>query len=201
MPSDQELVALGSQYAFWIIPAIYFAGFQEITSTYFTATGHAGFSTVSSLFYSGLDVFFNYLFVIGAFGIEPYENGLIGVAMSWNVSSFLGLSLNLLFLYWMTGKEAEEENNTGKEQQEQEEQDQENHLVSSSSSLSSSFPSPPPSPAAIERQDSLDSVDEMKEVVVPFLGAKKRHSFNQDHPATLSGRSYSSRKAQTKFLQ
>jgi Na+-driven multidrug efflux pump len=178
MTSDQELVALGSQYAFWIIPAIYFAGFQELTSTYFTATGHAAFSTVSSLFYSGLDVFFNYLFVIGAFGFKPYENGLIGVAMSWNVSSFLGLLLNLLFLYWMTGKETEEKN---KEKEQQEEQDEENRIPPSSSSLSlSSSPSPPPSPA-IERIDSLDSVDEMEEVVVPFLGAKKRHSFNQDH--------------------
>jgi Na+-driven multidrug efflux pump len=120
MTPDKELVEFGSQYAIWIIPAIYFAGFQELTSTYFTATGHAAFSTMSSLFYTVLDVFFNYLFIVGAFGIEPYENGLIGVAMSWNVSSFLGLSLNLLFLYWMMQAEYDEA------QQEQQQAQQKN---------------------------------------------------------------------------
>jgi Na+-driven multidrug efflux pump len=103
---DTELVTMGSFYARSVTPAIFFAGYHQMTTTYFTATGYAEYSSICSVFFCVVDVIITYIFLFGAFGIEPYDNALIGNAMSWNVSSFLGLIVNGLLFWRVTRLEA-----------------------------------------------------------------------------------------------
>jgi Na+-driven multidrug efflux pump len=105
---DKELVRLGAKFTEAVVPAIYFSGFHGVISTYFTASGYAEYSTICSFFYCFLDIFLTYIFLFGGLGIQPFDNPLLAIAQSWNVSSFFGLVLNaVLFARVMRAETAE----------------------------------------------------------------------------------------------
>lgn len=99
--SDADLVREGSLYAMWISPAIFFTSYESCLATYFIATGHAGYSTISSLLFCFLDISLMYLFMFGGLGMKPFSSALYANAVSWNIGGFLILCLNLVFLYWI----------------------------------------------------------------------------------------------------
>lgn len=96
---DRELVDAGSYYASWITPAIFFSGYQQMIATYLIATGHAEYPTLCAFIFAFIDIGLTYVFMFGGFYIKPYDNALLANAMSWNVSSLLGLALISLFFF------------------------------------------------------------------------------------------------------
>jgi Na+-driven multidrug efflux pump len=121
LTSDQSLVSLGSYYTRYVIPAIYVSGYQQVLSTYLLSTGYEEYCMISSFLYCIIDIFVTYSFLFGlstdpfssssvSWLIVPYDNALIGIAMSWNVSSFFGLLVNCVILYYVIMRwEPEEE--------------------------------------------------------------------------------------------
>lgn len=109
MTSDAELVREGSYYASSITPAIFFASYEQLISTYLISTGHAGYSSVCAFLFCFFDIALTYLFMFGGLGIKPYDNALTANAMSWNVSSFLGFSISALILWRVLLNETNED--------------------------------------------------------------------------------------------
>jgi Na+-driven multidrug efflux pump len=138
LTKDQSLVSLGSYYTRYVLPAIYISGYQQVLSTYLLSTGYEEYCMISSFLYCIIDIFVTYSFLFGLsthpfnsssslistrdiWVIAPYDNALIGIAMSWNVSSAFGLLVNCVILYYVIVRWEPEEDDEDDEDRESKE--------------------------------------------------------------------------------
>lgn len=149
LTNDKELVEAGSLYAVWLVPAIFFSGYEVCLAGYLGATEHADYSTIATLIWSIGDIIITYILMFGGLGIKPIGNALIANAVSWNLSSFAALTVTCYFMSRVVYSETNSSNSG------------ETAAVSSrSSSRASTTPTNSPSELAMVPINVLDTRDD-----------------------------------------
>lgn len=97
---DKKLVDDGSDYATYIIPAMFLEGINVCACTYLTGFQEVKRPLIIAIITVMIDIPTTYFFIFG--GVFP---PLLGSAMGWMLTSLCGVLMNLLVVYSLWGKE------------------------------------------------------------------------------------------------